>query len=269
MITVDGHAIARRVKKRISKRLAEREEPPVLGVILVGDHAPSRLYVQKKEEAARELNVTFRLWEFDQGIGEDELLAEMKRIQRQPLSGLIVQLPLPDHLNTSQVLNAIHRDIDVDYLSDDAMQSVLDGTGEGEPPTPGAIMEVLRHHKVQLDGAKVVVVGTGRLVGTPIAAMLEHAGAEVKRANRETPDVGALTREADIVVSATGQSGLITGEMIQEGSVVIDAGISVEDGVASGDLDFESVCKKAAIVTPTPGGVGPITVAKLLENTIS
>lgn len=268
MKLVDGHAIAERVKKRIREGLAEREEPPVLGVVLVGNHGPSRLYVQKKEDAANELGITFRLWEFDQGVGEAELISEMKRVQRQQLDGLIVQLPLPQHINTSRVLNTIDPAVDVDYLSDAAMQTVLDGTAEGEPPTPGAIMEVLRQHDVPLDGAVVAVVGTGRLVGTPIAAMLEHAGATVHRLNRETPDVAAVTREADIIVSATGQSGLITGDMVCEGAVVIDAGISVEDGVASGDVDQESVAGKAALLTPTPGGVGPITVAKLLENTV-
>lgn len=269
MIIVDGHKIAATVYERIRAKLEGRAERPFLGVVLVGDHAPSRLYVQKKREAAERLGVDFRLWNFPVDVSEDELCAHMESIQKEnALSGLIVQLPLPKGIDTSRVVNTIAREIDVDYLSDAAMSGVVDGTASGEPPTPGSIMEVLRQHDVPLDGATVAVVGTGRLVGEPIAYMLEHAGATVHRLNKKTPDIAAVTREADIVITATGKSGLITGEMIAEGAVVIDAGISVENGVASGDIDFDSVCEKASIVTPTPGGVGPITVAKLLENTV-
>lgn len=269
MTIVDGHKIAQTVYERIRVRLEVSSKTPFLAVVLVGDHAPSRLYVEKKREAAERLGVDFRLWEFPVDVSEDELCAHMESIQKENnLSGLIVQLPLPRGMDTSRVVNMIGREIDVDYLSDAAMAGVVDGTASGEPPTPGAVMEILRQHEVPLAGATVAVVGTGRLVGMPVAYMLEHAGATVHRLNRETPDIAAVTREVDIVVSATGKSGLITGEMIAGGAVVIDAGISVENGVASGDIDFDSVCEKASLVTPTPGGVGPITVAKLLENTV-
>ncbi len=264
---VNGHKIATQIYSRIKR---QRGVTAKLGVVLVGNHKPSQTYVRKKGEAAESCGVDFLLLHLPSRISTKQLVAEVKQLQqpRYGLTGLIVQLPLPKHINTGKVLESIDPSIDVDCLSQTSLGKLVTGSYWIEPPTPGAIIEILRYHKVPLVGAKVVIIGAGSLVGRPLANMLFHEQATVSVLNRSTRHLAAYTKTADIVVTGVGHHGVLTGAMIKPGAVVIDAGVSFVGKKMYGDIDFKTVVKKARLVTPTPGGVGPLTVAKLIENTV-
>lgn len=270
---VDGHKIASQIYIRLKRQvrvLVQQGHQPKLGVVLVGNHKPSQTYVRKKSEAADACGVEFVLLHLPSNISTTGLITELHQLQqkRYGLTGLIVQLPLPKQVNTGKVLESISSSIDVDCLSQTSLGKLVTGSYWIEPPTPGAIIEILRYHKVPLVGAKVVIIGAGSLVGRPLANMLFHEQATVSVLNRSTRNLSAYTKTADIVVTGVGHHGVLTGAMIKPGAVVVDAGVSFVGKQMYGDIDFASVLKKARIVTPTPGGVGPLTVAKLIENTV-
>ncbi|MFA6475532.1 MAG: bifunctional 5,10-methylenetetrahydrofolate dehydrogenase/5,10-methenyltetrahydrofolate cyclohydrolase [Patescibacteria group bacterium] len=272
-IIVDGHTIAKKIYQRIKHQvplLVQRGIQPKLGVILVGNDKPSLTYVRKKGESATGCGVDFILMHLPSQITTAQLINEVKSLQ-QPhynLTGLIVQLPLPRQINTGKVLESINPSIDVDCLTQTNLGKLITGSYWIEPPTPGAILEILRHHHVPLVGKKVVMIGAGSLVGRPLTNMLMHEQATVSVLNRSTQKLADYTKTADIIITGVGKKGLLTGRMIKPGAVVIDAGVSFVGKKMSGDIDFTSVSKRASIVTPTPGGVGPLTVAKLIENTV-
>lgn len=270
---VDGHKIASQIYTRLKRQvrvLVKQGYQPKLGVVLVGNHKPSQTYVRKKSEAADACGVEFILLHLPSSISTNGLINELHQLQqkRYGLTGLIVQLPLPKQVNTGKVLESISSSIDVDCLSQTSLGKLVTGSYWIEPPTPGAIIEILRYHKVPLVGAKVAIIGAGSLVGRPLANMLFHEQATVSVLNRSTRHLSAYTKTADIVVTGVGHHGVLTGAMIKPGVVVVDAGVSFKGKQMYGDIDFASVSKKARIVTPTPGGVGPLTVAKLIENTV-
>lgn len=262
-------SIYRRLKRRIPTLVAKGIQPK-LGVILVGEDKPSQTYVRKKGEAAQAIGVDFLLKELSSKTTTEELLAIVKQLQskRYGLTGLIVQLPLPEHINTGKVLEAIDPQIDVDCLTQRNLGKLVTGSYWIEPPTPGAIVSILKHHKVPLEGAEVAIVGAGTLIGRPLANMLIHERATVSVLHSATRDLTAHTKKADIVITGVGKHNLLTGKMIKPGAVVVDAGVVFVDKKMYGDIEFSSVAKKASLVTPTPKGVGPLTVAKLIENTV-
>lgn len=277
---VNGHHIASTIYSRIKRpastrstrvgRGGQRGIHPKLGVVLVGNNKPSQTYVRKKGEAAAACGVGFLLLHLPSHISTKQLIAEVKKLQqpKYKLTGLIVQLPLPKHINTGKVLESISPSIDVDCLTQTSLGKLITGSYWIEPPTPGAILEILRYHHIPLVGAKVILIGAGSLVGRPLANMLFHEQATVSVLNRSTKNATFYTKTADIIVTGVGKHGVLTGSMIKPGAVVIDAGVSFVGKKMYGDIDFKSVAKKAKLVTPTPGGVGPLTVAKLIENTI-
>lgn len=270
---VDGHAIAQSIYQRLQRevpKLKRRGVAPKLGVVLVGNHKPSYTYVRKKCEAATALGVDFELLHLPASISTADLLQELNTLQqpRHGLTGLIVQLPLPPRLLTGKILEAIQPRLDVDCLTQTNLGKLVTGSYWIEPPTPGAIMSILQYHHVPLVGAKVVLIGAGALVGRPLANMLMHEQATVSVLNIATRQPTAYTKTADIIITGVGKPGILTGAMIKPGAVVIDAGVSFVGKKMYGDIDFKSVAKKASLVTPTPGGVGPLTVAKLIENTV-
>ncbi len=271
---VDGKQIAESILDDLKARvqnLKNKGVEPALAVVLVGDNKPSQTYVKKKGEAAEKIGLTFFKFEFPASISKDDLISEIKKIQAEKnLSGLILQLPVPEALwpFTREIVNNIDINIDVDCLSHLALGRVMMNESPLTPPTPGAIMEILKHHKVDLKGKEVCLVGRGDLIGKPLAAMLNHEPVTLTTCGKSTPDLSVYTKTADIIITGVGKKDLVTGEMVKEGCVVVDAGVSFEDGKMYGDINFESISKKASNVTPTPGGVGPITVAKLLENTV-
>ena len=215
------------------------------------------------------MGVDFVLHTLPISIRPEVIIAELNDIQQdRNLSGLIIQLPLPEKLYSPKVLNNIQPEVDVDFLSEASMGKVVMGTNEIEPPTTGSILTILRELKVKLAGKHITVVGMGALVGKPLSMLLEHEGASVTTCNSQTKDIPKKCRQADIIVSCVGKKDLIRGSMVAPGAIVIDAGFSFFKGKSYGDVNFEEVKKVAGFLTPTPGGVGPITVALLLQNTV-
>lgn len=267
---IDGHAIAEVIlakTKRKALQLKKKGITPHLGVVFVGSDNRSAVYIRKKGEAAKEIGVNFSLFQFPSDISEEKLIAEIQKIQKTKLTGIIVQLPLPEHLYTPHILNAIDPRIDVDCLTHENLGKLIMNWGELFPPTPGACLEIIRSLKVELPGKNVVIVGAGALVGKPLSVMMLNERATVIVCNSATPNFKKVCQSADIIITGVGKKDLIRGNMVQKGAIVIDAGICFDEGKIYGDANVKELEKKA-FVTPTPGGVGPITVAKLLWNTV-
>jgi len=268
MLIVDGNKIAQQILGKLKVRIGQKKLQPQLAVVLVGDDKPSATYVRKKQEAATSIGVKFSLFKFPATIAEPKLINEIKKIQKQTLHGIIVQLPLPKNLDKKKILNTLDPRIDVDFLTWESLGKLVIGENSLVPPSPGAILEILKYHKVNLRGKHIVLVGQGDLIGKPLTNLLIHLPVTLTTCNRDTKNLSQVTKSADILISGVGKANLIKGSMVKPGAVVIDAGVSFVGKKMHGDIDFASVKKVASIVTPTPGGVGPITVAKLLENTV-
>lgn len=268
---IDGKTIAKKIEEQTSARVAalkKRGVSPKLAVVLVGDDNPSHTYVRRKQEAALRAGLNFELCELPAGIGMAELLDKIEDIQhKEELSGLIIQLPLPENLYTSEVLNAIHPEIDVDCLTDVNLGKLVMKTNHLVPPTPGAVITILKDLKVDLVGKEAVIIGAGALVGKPLSVMLLNERATVTICNSRTKDVKAKCLNADIIITGVGKKDIVRGDMVKDNAVIIDTGVSFENGKMYGDVNVEELMNKNISVTPTPGGVGPITVARLLHNT--
>ncbi|MEK7680695.1 MAG: tetrahydrofolate dehydrogenase/cyclohydrolase catalytic domain-containing protein [Patescibacteria group bacterium] len=269
---IDGKKIAEKIEIQTAKRvslLKKKGITPKLAVVLVGDHKPSRTYIRKKQEAAERVGIDFKLYEFSGDIGKNQIIEEILKIQKDTqLSGLIVQLPLPERLYVSEVLNAINSEIDVDCLTDANIGKLVMKTNLIEPPTPWAVIHTLKEIGVDLEGKNVTIIGMGALVGKPLAIMMANELASITTCNSRTKNIKEKCLGADIIVSGVGKKNLITEDMVEENAIVIDTGIIYENGKMFGDVDFDEVSKKASHITPTPGGIGPITVAKLILNTV-
>lgn len=274
---LSGETIARRILSALKKKKAKRALS--LAVIQVGANKVSLKYVEEKRKAAKELGVRFRFVLLSSGISQARLEQQVRKIGKDPkVSGMIVQLPLPASLNAQKALDLIPKEKDVDVLSSASFSDFALGTLPILPPTVAAIAQLLKATKKKVEGSKVAVVGVGRLVGLPTALWLAQQGATISLIQKGTRNTKQLILKADIVVSGVGRPGLITGDMIKKGAVVIDAGTSSEGSPSTrsarsgrqasliGDVDFESVSKKAGFLTPVPGGVGPLTVACLFQN---
>jgi len=271
---IDGRKIAQEITAGLKQRVKDlktQHKEAALAVVIVGNDQPSHTYVRKKGEAASNIGITFFKFEYPASIAKDQLIKEIKKIQSEHhLTGLILQLPVPDKLwpSTREIVNYIDIAIDVDCLSYTSLGRVLMHESPLVPPTPGAIMEILKYYKVDLIGKEVCLVGRGDLIGKPLAGILMHEPVTLTVCGRSTANLGSYTKTADIIITGVGKKGIVTGEMVKEGVVVIDAGTCFVDGKLCGDVDFDTVKDKAALITPVPGGVGPVTVAKLLENTV-
>jgi len=267
-IIVDGKIIADKILARLKRTVSKMPAKPYLAVVLVGQDAASMTYVRKKQDAARGIGVRFALYEYPQSISTFSLVRNLKQIQSRPLSGIIVQLPLPPGIDKQAVLNALKPSLDVDYLSWESLGKLVIGENRLVPPTPGAILEILKQYKISLQGQHVVLVGAGNLIGKPLANILIQLPLTLTVCSKESKNLTQLTRQADVLITGAGQAQLIRGSMVKKGAVVIDAGVSFKGKKIFGDVHFQEVSKVARLITPTPGGVGPITVAKLLENTV-
>ena len=269
---IDGKVIAAKIETEITHRVASLKEKgvtPKLAVVLVGEDRPSRIYIKRKKEAAERVGIGFVCLEFPEDIDKNELIQAVNKIQTDPLlTGLIIQLPLPERLYTSEVLNAINTDVDVDCLTDCNIGKLVMKTNLIEPPTPWAVLKTLKEINFDLAGKNAIIIGMGALVGKPLAIMLVNELASVTTCNSRTKDTKNKCLTADVIICAVGKKNLLTADMVKEGAVVIDTGIVYTDGKMHGDVDFDNVSKISSFITPTPGGIGPITVAKLLLNTV-
>ena len=270
-IIIDGKKIAEKINIRTAEKVAllkKKNIAPKLAVILVGDDKPSQTYVRKKGELAQKTGFKFTLYELPSKISQIELIEKIKKIQQdKKLTGLIVQLPLPEHLYASDVLTAIKPEIDVDCLTDVNLGKLVMKTNYIVPPTPGAVLSILHDLNVDLIGKNITIIGVGALVGKPLAIMMMNERASVTTCNSKTKDIKEKCLQADIIVTGVGRKDLLRGDMVSKDVIVIDTGVAFENGKMFGDINMEEVSMKASYVTPTPGGVGPITVARLLLNT--
>lgn len=271
-ILIDGKLIAKEILDATAlevSALIAKGITPKLAVVLVGDDKPSHTYVRKKGEAAKAIGMDFDLHFLPKESTTADVIKKIDKAQADPaLSGIIVQLPLPEHIETSDVLNAIRPEKDVDCLTDINLGKLVMRTNYLVPPTPGAVMSILNDLKVDYVGKNVTIVGVGPLVGKPLAIMMMNERASVTTCNSKTKDTKEKCLTADIIVTGVGRKDVLRGDMVKKGTIVIDTGVDFVDGMMYGDVNVAEVAAVAAYVTPTPGGVGPITVARLLKNTM-
>jgi methylenetetrahydrofolate dehydrogenase (NADP+) / methenyltetrahydrofolate cyclohydrolase len=264
---IDGQLISQKVLDQVKARIEKLHRKPSLAVLMVGENAASAKYVSKKAKAAEYVGIEFFIHKFPEHVTADQLMEDVIRVQLRT-DALIVQLPLPKHINTQEVLDTIDPEKDVDCLSSTSLGRVARNSSHILPPTAGAVMQILSEHGIDMTGKHVVVVGQGELVGKTVAAVMLNQPVTLTVCGLATEKLPDYTKKADILISGTGQPGLITADMVKKGAVVIDAGIKVIGTKVLGDVDYEKVAKKASLITPVPGGVGPITVSKLLENVV-
>ena len=243
---------------------------PGLAVVLVGDNQASRVYVRNKIKACDEAGFNSRLIELPAATTETQLLAQVAALNYDAaVHGILVQLPLPVHIDSRKVIEAVEPRKDVDGFHVASTGALMTGLPGFAPCTPAGIMAMLRAEGIPVEGRHAVVVGRSNIVGKPMAMLLLQAGATVTICHSKTPDLGAMTRQADILVAATGRLNLITRAMVKSGAAVIDVGMNRDTaGKLCGDVDFAAVCEVAGAITPVPGGVGPMTIAMLLANTL-
>jgi methylenetetrahydrofolate dehydrogenase (NADP+)/methenyltetrahydrofolate cyclohydrolase len=275
-LILDGKAVAKAVRAELARRVAELEARgtmPGLRILLVGSDPASQVYVSSKEKASAGIGVNARAERLPESASFADVAGVIESWNRDPaVHGFIVQLPLPRGIDSHEVLKLVSPDKDVDGLSPASLGALAAGRPGFMPATPSGIIELLLRNGITIPGKRVVIVGRGELVGKPLASMLllrgERGDATVTVCHSRTQDLGAVCRTAEILVVAVGRARLVTGEMVSEGVVVVDAGTSSVGGRLVGDVDFETVAAKASAITPVPGGVGPMTVAMLLANTV-
>lgn len=266
---IDGRAIAKEIYESLTARVAGLPFRPVFCDVLVGADPASAQYVRMKAKTAERLGIAFLHAEFPETILEADLKQEIIRLSATShLSGLIVQLPLPRSFNRAEILNVIDSRVDVDCLTSRNLELFYSGNAAFVPPTPAAVLAVLDSvYKPHLP-AQCAVIGQGELVGGPVTYMLKQRGWGVSEITIETENPQQLTALADVIITATGRPSLVTAEWVKPGAVVIDAGTVENAGSIVGDVDGESVAPMVSFLSSTPGGVGPVTIAKLLENVV-
>ena len=284
---LDGKKIAAEIraelKAQIAALVADGHRAPKLAIVIVGHNPASETYVNNKLKACAEVGIEAEKIAYEEFISEQTLLQEVHRLNNDPsIDGFIVQLPLPDHMNETRVMSAIDYRKDVDGLTPENVGRTVQGLPSIISATPRGIRELLARYQIPTEGKHVVVIGRSNIVGKPIAMLLMQrpylslpgmsaaslGDATVTICHSKTRDLAAICRTADIIIVAAGSPGLLKAEMVKEGATVIDVGINRVDGKLVGDVDFEHVAPKAAFITPVPGGVGPMTIVSLLQNTL-
>jgi methylenetetrahydrofolate dehydrogenase (NADP+)/methenyltetrahydrofolate cyclohydrolase len=268
---IDGNAVAARVRAEVAREVESLPGRPGLATVLVGDDPASAIYVRRKREDSAEVGIESFHHELGADVAPDELAALLRDLNAdQRVDGILLQLPLPDHLDQDEFISLIDPAKDVDGLTPANAGLLVQGRPEAMVScTPAGCMVLLDEAGASLEGARAVVIGRSILVGKPLAALLLAAHATVTHCHSRTRDLASICREADILVAAAGQPGLITGEMVKQGATVIDVGTNRVDGKLVGDVEFDSASERAGAITPVPGGVGPMTRAMLLVNTVA
>ena len=270
-VILDGKALAAQCKAEIRREVEKQGRKPGLAVILVGDNPASRVYVNNKRRDCEECGFYSEEYALPAGISQKELLDLVAELNgRENIDGILVQLPLPGGLQEEEVLLAISPEKDVDGFHPMSAGALMIGRPGFLPCTPAGVMKLLEHYEIDPAGKHCVVVGRSNIVGKPMGLLLLRANGTVTICHSKTPDLASVCRTADILVSAVGRTGLITADMVKEGAVVVDVAMNRnEQGKLCGDVLFEEVAKKASYITPVPGGVGPMTRAMLMENTLA
>jgi len=280
-IILDGKALAGRLQNELMARVAEFKlqtgVTPCLAAVLVGENPASEVYVRNKQQACERVGIASQLHRLPATASQRELLDLVRRLNEasltEPVHGILVQLPLPKQIDEKFILDAVHPLKDVDAFHPENVGLLVQGRPRFLPCTPHGILQLLIHNGIETAGRHVVVLGRSEIVGKPIALMLAqrgpHADATVTICHSRTRNLTELTRQADILIAAIGQPRFVSAEMVKPGATVIDVGINRVDGKLCGDVDFEAVLQIAGAITPVPGGVGPLTITMLLENTLS
>ncbi|WP_066164598.1 bifunctional methylenetetrahydrofolate dehydrogenase/methenyltetrahydrofolate cyclohydrolase FolD [Aliarcobacter cryaerophilus] len=274
MVLLDGKILSAKIKEEVKVEVTqivkEKNITPGLAVILVGNDAASATYVASKAKACKDAGIYSVVHEMPESITQEELLETINMMNNNPkLDGILVQLPLPKHIDTTTVLEAINPLKDVDGFHPYNVGRMVSNLDSFLPATPFGVMRMFEEHNIELSGKDVVVIGSSDIVGKPMASLLINKKATVTVCNSRTKDLKAHTSKADIVIIAVGVPYLLKEDMVKDGAIVIDVGINrLDTGKLVGDADFEGLKNKCSFLTPVPGGVGPMTIAMLLKNTI-
>jgi len=275
MKILDGKKLSEEILGNLKKEIKKRKLKLRLAVVQVGDRAVggwrpvSKIFINQKKKACERVGIGFKLYRFNKKIKTHLLRREIAKITADFInSGVIIQLPLPKEFFPEEFLNLIPEEKDIDVLSEKSLGKFYQGTLSILPPTVSGISRLFKSYQIKVKGKDVVIVGAGRLIGNPLVLRLLQEKATISVLNEFTKDTPSFTKKADILISGVGKPNLITGKMVKKGVVVIDAGTTIKKGKLVGDVDFKSVSKKASYITPVPGGVGPMTVACLIENLV-
>ena len=271
---IDGRAVAAKVRSEIKEEVSEFVKSgitPGLAVVIVGNNQASRAYVNNKEKACEEVGIRSEEYALPEETTEEELLELVKKLnEKEDVDGILVQMPLPKQINEEKILNAIVPEKDVDAFHPVNVGKIMIGNYDFLPCTPAGVMELIKETGTDISGKECVVIGRSNIVGKPMAMLLLHANGTVTICHSRTKNLKETVSRADIVVAAIGKAKFITADMVKDEAVVVDVGMNRdENGKLCGDVDFEGVEAKASYITPVPGGVGPMTITMLLENTLT
>jgi len=271
MKLIDGKEVSLYIKEKIRDEEKTLKTRPGLAVILVGDDPASHVYVNNKKKACEFCGFYSESYELPADASQAELLELIDVLNdNDMIHGILVQMPLPSHIDETAVIERIRADKDVDAFNPVNVGKIMTGDFDFLPCTPAGVMELLKYYNIDVSGKRCAVIGRSNIVGKPMAMLMLHANATVTICHSRTKDLASVVKEADIVVAAVGRKCFVTADMVKEGAVVVDVGINRgEDGKLYGDVDFENVSKKASYITPVPGGVGPMTIAMLMQNTLT
>ena len=270
---IDGKLVSAAVKERVKNEVATLNEKGVnvcLAVILVGEDPASQIYVANKKKACEQLGIISKEYLLPEATTQDELLSLVKELNNdKTVNGILCQLPLPKGLDEKVVIEAIDPNKDVDAFHPINVGRIMIGDYDFLPCTPAGVMEMLSYYNIDVCGKECVVIGRSNIVGKPMGMLLLHKNGTVTIAHSRTKNLAEITRKADILVAAVGKANFVTADMVKDGAVVIDVGMNRNNGKLCGDVDFDAVNKKASYITPVPGGVGPMTIATLMQNTLT
>lgn len=264
---MDGKSLKGEILSGLAEKVKALDKVPTLCVIQVGDDEASNVYINQKRKMCNDIGYNFIHEKYDDSITEDELLKNIERFNSNDnIDAILVQMPLPSGINEKIIQNAVNKYKDVDGLNDSNIVDLISGKSSLYPCTACGVISLLDKYGVILEGSNVVIVGRSSLVGMPLFHMLENRNATVTLCHSKTRNLADITKNADIIISATGVKGLIKEDMVGDNTVIVDVGITRENGKLYGDVDFDNVSKKASLITPVPGGVGPMTIASLAQN---
>lgn len=270
---IDGKAVSAFVKEKIKnevKDLADKGVTVGLAVILVGNDPASKIYVTNKKKACEDLGIISQEYLLPENTSTDELISLIKTLNdEKTINGILCQLPLPDGIDEKAVLNTISPEKDVDAFHPVNVGKIMIGDYDFVPCTPAGVIEMLDYYDIEISGKNCVVIGRSNIVGKPMSMLLLHKNGTVTTCHSKTRDLASITSGADILVSSVGKANFVTADMVKEGAVVIDVGMNRSEGKLCGDVIFDEVSPKASYITPVPGGVGPMTIAMLMKNTLT
>ncbi len=271
-VIIDGKAVSARVKENIKAEVATLQEKGIsiaLAVVLVGEDPASKIYVRNKKIACETVGIQSKEFLLPESTSEDELIQLIQQLNEDPeINGILVQLPLPKQIREQKILESISPIKDVDAFHPVNVGKIMTGAFDFLPCTPAGCMELLHSAGIAAEGKRCVVIGRSNIVGKPMAMLLLHEHGTVTICHSKTPNLAEICRTADILIAAVGRAKLVTADMVRPGAAVIDVGMNRQDGKLCGDVDFDQVEPIAGAITPVPGGVGPMTIAMLLKNTL-